>query len=134
MFQSVQGTVQGATIDPVDFFHFTGLTADDDFSITFANTLPPGSGAPMTFTADGVSATLGPGSSPKTDAGVLAATSLTVEVAIPDTAAGDSSFAEGYSVTLSEIPAGVPEPSAAAIFAIGFAGLAVARRKRYRHH
>jgi PEP-CTERM motif len=43
----------------------------------------------------------------------------------------NTTFAEGYSVSLSEIPAGIPEPSAAAIFAVGLAGLAVARRKRY---
>ena len=74
--------------------------------------------------------TLVPGGS-KTDSGVLAATSLTVGVTDTDTGP-TVGVAEGYSVTLSEIPAGVPEPSAAAIFAVGLAGLAVARRKRRR--
>lgn len=139
MYQAVQGTLRGATIDPADFFTFTGLTAGDDFSITFAtcsnvgSATCPGADANFTYTADGFSETLGPGDS-KTDDGVLAATTLTVEVTIPNTGSGASSAVEGYSVTLSEIPAGVPEPSAAAIFAIGLAGLAVARRRRYRYH
>lgn len=139
MYQSVQGTVRGATIDPMDFFTFTGLTAGDNFSITFAtcpevvpaNPTCPFAAAIFTFTADGIKENVDPGDS-KTDDGVLAATSLMVEVSIPDTAPGDASAAEGYTVTLSETT--VPEPSAAAIFAIGLAGLAGARRKRYRHH
>jgi hypothetical protein len=130
-FQSVQGTLRGGGIDQADFFTFTGLTAGDDFSITFASSIS--NEAAFTFTADAFSETLGPGGS-KTDAGVLAATTLTVSVTTPTTAAGSASFAEGYTVTLSESPAGVPEPSAAAIFAVGLAGLAVGRRKkRYRY-
>jgi hypothetical protein len=124
-FQSVQGTLTGGS-DPADFFTFTGLTAGDDFSITF-NRGGPTSGSSFVFTADGFMETLGPGGS-KTDTGMLAATSLTVGVTDTQTFTGS---AEGYSVTLSEFPVGIPEPSAAAIFAVGLAGLAVARRKRY---
>jgi hypothetical protein len=130
-YQSVQGTLQGAMIDQAGFFTFTDLTAGDNFSITFATS--PVDEAKFTYTADGFSETLGPGDN-KTDDGILAATTLTVGVTIPVTAPGDASFAEGYTVTLAELPASVPEPSAAGIFAIGLAGLAVARRKRYRHH
>jgi hypothetical protein len=54
MFQSVQGTLSGSA-DPADYFTFTGLTAGDDFSITF-NRLT-GFRA-FTFTADGFSETL----------------------------------------------------------------------------
>jgi hypothetical protein len=121
MFQSVQGTLQTG-LDPADFFTFTGLTAGNDFSITFTN---PGcaSCASFLFTADGLSETLGPGTS-KTDTGVLAGTSLTVGVTDTRTI-GTGPFAEGYSVTLSEpLPVPAPRPSAAAIFAVGLAGLA----------
>jgi hypothetical protein len=140
MFQSVKGTVRGATIDPTDFFTFTGLTAGDNFSITFAtcpevvpaNPTCPTADTAFTFTADGLpSVTLAAGGN-KTDTGVLAGTTLTVEVSVPNTAAGTVSAVEGYTVTLSETT--VPEPSAAAIFAVGLAGLAGARRKRYRRH
>jgi hypothetical protein len=130
MFQAVQGTLRGAGIDQADFFTFVALTTGDKFSITFASS--SSNEAAFTYTSDGFSETLGPGSN-KTDAGVLAATTLTVGVTTPNTAPGSASFAEGYTVTLSEIPASVPEPSAAAIFAVGLAGLAVARRKRYRY-
>jgi hypothetical protein len=126
-FQTVQGTLQGM-VDPADFFTFTGLTAGDDFSITF-NRAGPLSGSSFAFTADGFSATLGPGGS-KTDTGVLSATTLTVGVTDTQTFLGG--VAEGYSVTLSEVPAGVPEPAAAAIFAVGLAGFATSRRKRRR--
>jgi PEP-CTERM motif len=100
--------------------------AGDDFSITF-NRDGPIIGSSFVFTADGFMETLGPGQS-KTDMGVLADTRLTVGVTDGLSIQGQ---AEGYTVTLSEIPTGVPEPSAAAIFAVGLAGLAVARRKRY---
>ena len=131
MFQSVQGTLT-AVVDPADFFTFTGLTTGDNFSITFNRLIGCGScQSAFVFTADGLSlVTLVPGGS-KTDSGVLAATSLTVGVTDTDTGP-TVGVAEGYSVTLSEIPAGVPEPSAAAIFAVGLAGLVVARRKRRR--
>jgi len=125
MYQSVQGTLHG-TADPADYLTFTGLTLGDDFSVTFsrANDGPSSFG----FTADGFSETLAPGSS-KTDNGVLGGTSLTIGVTDPYMFTG---FAEGYTVSLSETPAGVPEPSTAAIFSVGLAGLAVARRKRRR--
>jgi hypothetical protein len=127
-FQTVQGTLQGG-IDPDDVFTFTGLTAGDDFSINFTRAGPLGSGSSFVFTADGFMETLGPFSS-KTDSGVLGGTSLAVGVKDNFTGPGIGALAEGYSVTLSEIPAGVPEPSAVAMFAVGLAGLAVARRKR----
>jgi len=130
MFQSVTGTLQTG-IDPADFFTFTGLTVGDDFSIMFVNIGTSGaSGATFNFTADGLSGVnLAPGQS-TTETGVLSTTSL--GVGVTDTRTGGIGIAaEGYSVTLSEIPAGIPEPSTAAIFAVGLAGLAVARRKRY---
>jgi hypothetical protein len=128
MFQTVQGTLNGGA-DPADYFTFTGLIAGDDFSIIFNRLIDCAScAASFVFTADTLSpVTLGPGQS-KTDTGVLAATMLTVGV----TDIGGGGVAEGYSVTLSEIPAGVPEPSTAGLFAVGLAGLAVARRKRRR--
>ncbi len=129
MFQTVQGTLTRGS-DPADYFTFTGLTAGADFSITF-NRLNDGCGSCVSFvfTADGFSETLAPGVN-KTDIGVLGATSLTVGVTNPNS--GTTTVAEGYSVTLSELTAGVPGPSAAAIFAVGLAGLAVARRRRRR--
>jgi hypothetical protein len=128
MFQSVTGTLTNVS-DQADFFTFTGLTAGDDFSITFTTTAMGSSNSSFLFTADGFSETLGPGSS-KTDTGVLSDAMLTVGVT--DTKSGPGvGTAEGYSVTLSESPAGIPEPSTAALFAVGLAGLAVARRKRY---
>jgi hypothetical protein len=130
MFQTVTGTLLGGH-DPADFFTFTGLTAGDDFSITFTNTTPVNqSSFPFIFTADGFMETLAHGQS-KTDTGVLSATSLTVGVTNTNPGIANPPPSEGYSVTLSEFPAGIPEPSAAAIFAVGLAGLAVARRKWY---
>ena len=128
-FQTVQGTLTRGS-DSVDYFTFTGLTAGADFSITL-NRLIDGCGSCVSFvfTADGFSETLAPGAS-KTDIGVLGATSLTVGVTNPNS--GTTTIAEGYSVTLSEIPAGVPGRSAAALFAVGLAGLAAARRRRRR--
>jgi len=130
LFQTVQGTLTSGP-DPVDYYTFTGLTTGADFSITF-NRLNGGcsSCASFDFTADGLSETLEPGTS-TIDIGVLGATSLTVGVTNPRIG-GSSSFAEGYSITLSEIPARVPGPPAAVIFAVGLAGLAVARRRRRR--
>jgi hypothetical protein len=128
-FQTVRGTL-AAGPDQVDYFTFTGLTAGAGFSITFERLDSCSScQSPFVFTADGFSETLQPPDS-KTDIGVLSATSLTVSVT--DTLQGSFTLGEGYSVTLSEIPAGVPGPSAAAIFAVGLAGLAVARRRRRR--
>ena len=131
-FQTVQGTL-AAVADPADFFTFTGLTAGDDFSITFNRLLSCGScRSAFEFTADSLSpVTLVPPQS-VTLTGVLGATTTTLTVGVTNTATVPPSSAEGYSVTLSEVPAGVPEPSAAAIFAVGLAGMAVARRKRYQ--
>ena len=134
MFQSVQGFL--STLNPPpdlsDFFTFTGLTAGDDFSITFNRLLSCGScRSAFEFTADSLSpVTLVPPQSVMLT-GVLGATTTTLTVGVTNTATVPPSSAEGYSVTLSEVPAGVPEPSAAAIFAVGLAGMAVARRKRY---
>ena len=125
-FQTVQGTLASGP-DPVDFFTFTGLTAGADFSITFSR--EDEGCCSWIFTADGLSETLGRGES-KTVLGVLGATSLTVGVT--DTNPDAFNVAEGYSVTLSTLSAGVPSPSAAAMFAVGLAGLAVARRRRRR--
>jgi len=128
-FQSVQGTLQ-RVVDPADFFTFTGLTAGDNFSITFNRLVGCGSCfSPFEFVADSLSpVTLVPPQS-VTETGVLSAASLTVGVT--DTSPGVAvGTVEGYSVTLSESPAGIPEPSAAAIFAVGLAGLGVARRRR----
>ena len=138
MFQSVQGTLQTG-LDPADFFTFTGLTAGDNFSITFANTSPLGSSnETFNFIADALSGVnLAPGQS-TTETGVLAATSLTVGVTDPRTI-GVGIVAEGYTVALSEsLPVPAPKPSAAAIFAVGLAGLAwraatrAADRNRHR--
>ncbi len=127
-FQTVQGTLAAGS-DPADFFTFTGLTPGATFSITFERLAGCFTCAsPFVFTADGFSETLQPPNS-KTDTGILSATSLTVGVA--NNVIG-SSTAEGYSVTLTELPAGVPGPPAAAIFAVGLAGLAIARRRRRR--
>jgi hypothetical protein len=123
MFQSVTGTLT-AVSDPADFFTFTGLTPGDDFSITFNRLIGCGSClSPFDFTADGLSAvTLTPPQS-VTKTGVLGAAMLTVGVTDTDTFA--LGMAEGYSVTLSEsLPVPAPKPSAAAIFAVGLAGLA----------
>jgi hypothetical protein len=130
MFQSVTGTLT-AVSDPADFFTFTGLTAGDDFSITFNRHVDCGScGSAFVFTADSLSpVTLVPPQS-ATEIGVLSAASLAVGVTDKDIGP-NVGVAEGYTVTLSESPAGIPEPSAAAIFAVGLAGLAVVRRKRY---
>ena len=128
LFQTVQGALASGP-DPADSFTFTGLTAGANFSITFTRSNQGCAQCEFVFTADGFSETLTPGTS-KTDFGTLGATSLTVSVT--DTVTGFFTGAEGYSVTLSEIPAGVPGPSAAAIFAVGLAGLAVARRRRRR--
>jgi hypothetical protein len=129
-FQTVEGTLTSGS-DPADYFTFTSLTAGADFSITFTRGSDGcGSCASFVFTADGFSETLAPGTS-EIDFGVLGTTSLTVGVTNP-AIGGSSSFAEGYSVTLSEIPAGIPGPPAAVVFAVGLAGLAVARRKRRR--
>jgi hypothetical protein len=128
LFNSVQGTLTGES-DPADFFTFTGLTSGDDFSITFAR----GTGASFSVFDFGIvggppGVALGPGGM-ATQSGVLAGTSLTISATDPRNLNG---FAEGYSVSLSETPAAIPEPSTAAIFAVGVAGLAVARRKRRR--
>ena len=120
MFQSVRGTLGQQPPDPADFFTFTGLIAGDDFSITFSNTNTSSSSASLDFTADGISETLGGGAS-KTDTGMLSSMSLTVGV----TLVNGVGFGEGYTVTLSEtLPVPAPKPSAAAIFAVGLAGLA----------
>jgi hypothetical protein len=119
MFQAVQGTLGQQPPDPADFFTFTGLTAGDDFSITFSNTNTSTSTASLNFTADGISETLGGGAS-KTDTGMLSSTSFTVGV----TLVNGTGFGEGYTVALSELPVPAPKPSAAAIFAVGLAGLA----------
>ena len=124
-FQTVQGNLSSHNpSDLADFFTFTGLTIGDNFSITFTRDGGPTS---FTFTAGGFAETLASGST-RTDSGVLGSTSLTVGVTIPVPDLGG--FAEGYTVTLSETASRVPEPSTMAIFAIGLAGLAAARRKR----
>jgi hypothetical protein len=131
MFQSVQGFL--STLNPPpdlsDFFTFTGLTVGDDFSIMFSNTTESAS---LLFAADadGISETLAAGTS-KTDTGVLSSTSLGIGVTVVNGQIAGG-FGEGYTVALSEFPAGVPEPSAAAIFAVGLAGLGVARHRRRR--
>jgi len=127
MFQSVSATLTGGS-DPADFFTFTGLTSGDDFSITFAR----GAGASFSVFDFGIVGGATVALMPlgmATQTGVLGGTSLTIGVTDTRNLNG---FAEGYSVSLSETPAAVPEPSSAAIFAVGLAGLAVARRKRRR--
>ena len=125
MFQSVQGTLSGSA-DPADYFTFTGLTAGDDFSITF-NRLTGSQG--LHFHRRRV---FGDAAGGAEQDGHRRARRHDVDGRRDGFPSNGTTFAEGYSVALSEIPAGIPEPSTAAIFAVGLAGLAVARRKRCR--
>jgi hypothetical protein len=136
LFQAVDGTVGLDPGDAIDFFTFTNLTPGTRYSLTGA----PTSGVTVVLFIgiwDGATTGVNDGSNLNPNLafntgdignpqeifnGIVAGDSLTVGIE----AGAGGIVSEGYRVTLT--PA--PEPASLALFSVGLASVAMARRRR----